>query len=328
MIASSMRAAGLSRSVRTERALFRGAALTMANPLYRESVDGFLAMMLAGDGVATDLTVAALDLRKHTAAKAEILAREPGVAAGLEEFAFLFRTAGVAVTPLVKDGDSFESGAVLAKLSGDQARLLSSERIGLNLLQRMCGIATAARSLQALAAGRNPETRVVGTRKTPWGLLDKRALHCGGVGTHRMSLSDAILIKNNHLKLIADREEEAAPAAILRAWRDRKDSAFIEVEVRSASAAVTAAETFGSLREQDDESYPCLVLLDNMAPPEIARVIETLRQERLWDHVLIEASGGVREANIEEYAASGADAISAGRLTHSARALDLCQRIS
>jgi nicotinate-nucleotide pyrophosphorylase (carboxylating) len=327
MTAPTIPTAGLGRAARTERSLFRGAGLVMANPIYRESVDGFLATMLAGDGVAKDLTVKALDL-KRSQATAEIVAREPGLAAGMEEFAFLLRTAGIEASVLVKDGESFEAGSALATLSGDRLRLLSTERIGLNLLQRMCGIATAAGHLQGLAASRNPEARVVGTRKTPWGLLDKRALHCGGVGTHRLSLPDAILIKNNHLKLIADREEEAAPAAILRAWRHRAESAFIEVEVRSTAAAVTAAETFARLQEQDDTAYPSLILLDNMPPADTGRTIETLRQEQLWDHVLIEASGGINGATIGEYAASGAAAISAGALTHSARALDLSQRIS
>ena len=326
MTAQAMPTAGLSRSARTERALFRGHGLVMANPIYRESVDGFFATLLAGDGAAKDLTVAALGLTRASA-RAEIVAREQGVAAGMEEFAFLLRTAGIEAAMLVKDGETFEAGFVLATLSGDRLRLLSTERIGLNLLQRMCGIATAARHLQALAATRNPDVRIVGTRKTPWGLLDKRALHCGGAGTHRIRLSDAILIKNNHLKLIAAKEEEAAPSAVRRAWPHRDQAAFIEVEVRSTAAALTAAETFARLQEEKDRLYPCLVLLDNMSPAETARTIETLRQEQLYDHILIEASGGISGASVGEYAASGVDAISAGALTHSARALDLSQRI-
>ena len=102
----------------------------------------------------------------------------------------------------------------------------------------------------------------------------------------------------------------------------------MEVEVRSIPAAVAAAETFRRLREEEDETYPCLILLDNMAPRELARAVDALRQKRVWEHVLIEASGGICESNIEDYAEHGADAISVGALTHSARALDLCQRIS
>ena len=168
----------------------------------------------------------------------------------------------------------------------------------------------------------------MGTRKTPWGLLDKRAVHLGGGGTHRLGLGDAIVIKNNHLALLAPREEEAAPMAIERAWEFREKSAFIEVEVRGEAGALAAAEAFRRLQEDAAEEYPCLLMLDNMTPDEIGPILDVLRRENLWEHVLIEASGGISEANVEAYAACGVDAISVGALTHSARALDICQRIS
>jgi len=168
----------------------------------------------------------------------------------------------------------------------------------------------------------------VGTRKTLWGLLDKRALHLGSGGTHRLGLGDAILIKNNHLALLADSEEEAAPIAIERAWKLRNEAAFIEVEVRSEAAARAAANAFRRMQEDAGEEFPCLLMLDNMSPDEIRAIVGILQRERLWESTLIEASGGISEANLEAYASCGADAISIGALTHSARALDLCQRIS
>jgi nicotinate-nucleotide pyrophosphorylase (carboxylating) len=316
-----------TRAQRTEQALFRGGSLSLANPRYRESVRAMLDVLLATDLAPRDLTVAALHLPGRPAI-ADVVAREPGIAAGLEELSFLLRGAQVTVSLMLKDGDAFNPGEVLARVEGDESRLLSVERVGLNLLQRMCGIATAARSLQHRVFLRNPESRVVATRKTPCGLLDKRAVHLGGAGTHRIGLGDAILIKNNHLAILDPSEEAAAPVAIERAWNLRKESAFIEVEVRSAGAAMAAAAKFRNLREQSDAAYPCLLLLDNMAPGEIVGTIDQLRARNLYDGVLIEASGRITEANIEEYAASGADAISIGALTHSARALDLAQRIS
>lgn len=192
----------------------------------------------------------------------------------------------------------------------------------------MCGIATAAHSLQERVRSAGFSTRVVATRKTPWGLLDKRAVHLGGCGTHRIGLGDAILIKNNHLALIASREEEAAPLAIERAWNSRERAAFTEVEVRSETAALAAAKAFRRLLTGASDEYPCLLLLDNMKPEEINRILDALRKEHLWESVLIEASGGIAETNIEAYAACGVDAISVGALTHSPRALDLSQRIS
>jgi nicotinate-nucleotide pyrophosphorylase (carboxylating) len=98
--------------------------------------------------------------------------------------------------------------------------------------------------------------------------------------------------------------------------------------VRGAAAARTSAQTFRRLQEQTSEQYPCLLMLDNMTPDELGAIVDMLRGWDLWDHTLIEASGGISETNLEAYAASGVDAISIGALTHSARALDICQRIS
>jgi nicotinate-nucleotide pyrophosphorylase (carboxylating) len=327
MTAAVSTAAGQTRAQRTERALFRGAPLTMANNAYRAAVGPILDALLAADTSPRDLSVAALQLAGKPG-RADIIAREPGIAAGLEELAFLLRSSQIAVFLVSKDGNAFNAGEVLVRLEGDRAKLLSVERVGLNLLQRMCGIATASHRMQSRAARRNPEPRVVATRKTPCGLLDKRAAHLGGVGTHRISLGDAILVKNNHLALLGASEEETAPKAIARAWGARSESPFIEVEVRSTAAVLATAAKFRELREESDKSYPCLLLLDNMSPHEIALAIEMLRQKNLYDDVLIEASGRISESNIEEFAASGPDAISVGALTHSPRALDLAQRIS
>jgi nicotinate-nucleotide pyrophosphorylase (carboxylating) len=177
----------------------------------------------------------------------------------------------------------------------------------------------------------NPAAQVVATRKTPWGLLDKRAVHLGGGGTHRLGLWDAILVKNNHLALLANREEDAARIAVERSWPARKSAAFIEVEVRSQQAAIAAAQAFWRVREssrgEPGAECPCLLLLDNMPPAQMTAIIADLLRNGLLDHVLTEASGNISESNIEEYATCGVDAISVGALTHSTRALDLCERL-
>ena len=98
--------------------------------------------------------------------------------------------------------------------------------------------------------------------------------------------------------------------------------------MRGEAAARAAAEAFRRAQEDACEQYPCLLMLDNMTPDEVGAILDMLRRENLWDHVLIEASGGISESNVEAYAARGVDAISIGALTHSARALDICQRIS
>jgi len=315
-----------TREERTEQALFRGARLALDNPAYLQAVRAFTGAMLDADLAPRDLTSAVLAI-ESALASAAIISREPGIAAGLEELGFLLESHGVRATLEKRDGAAFEPGDVLLRAEGDRTTLLSLERVGLNLVQRMSGIATAAAHLDSLARARCPSVRVVATRKTPWGLLDKRAAHWGRCGTHRLSLGDAIVIKNNHLALFAGREEDAAPLAIARAWDSRADAAFIEIEVRSDAAALAAARAFRGLQERASEPYPFLLMLDNKTPGEITGILDSLRRDGLHDAALIEASGGIAEANIRAYADCGVDAISVGALTHSVRALDLCQRI-
>lgn len=329
-----------SREERVEQAFFRGGNLTLENPAYEAAVRQLLEPLLRQDLAGGDLTVSALGLSaKRTSAS--VTAREEGVIAGLAELVMLYGAHGIDASPEKADGDVIQAGEVVLQAKGDQAALLALERTGLNLLQRMSGIATAARRLQNRIRHIGSATRIVGTRKTPWGLLDKRALHLAGVGTHRLGLGDAILIKNNHLALIANTEEQAAPKAIAAAWHVRENAAFIEVEVRSEAAARAAAEAFRRLQDSSGGDFPCVLMLDNMPPARIGGIVSALQRDGLWEAILVEASGGIAESNIGEYAAClpdgtglphgmgcGADVISIGALTHSARALDLSQRIS
>jgi nicotinate-nucleotide pyrophosphorylase (carboxylating) len=320
-------AVNLTREQRVEQALFRGESLRLSHAGYRDTVRRLIELLLRADLAPLDLTVKALGIKERTR-QAAVLCQQAGVAAGLEEFRFLLEGHGIQVVLEKQDGEAVIPGEILVRAEGPQGDLLAVERVGLNLLQRMSGIATMARSFDERARGRGDRARVTGTRKTPWGLLDKRALHLGGAGTHRLGLGDAILIKNNHLAQLAPSEAEAARLAIERAWKLRQQAAFIECEVRARETARAAARAFRRLLEESSEAYPCLLLLDNMTADQIAGVVDTLQRDSLWDHVLLEASGGISETNIDAYAATGVDAISLGALTHSARALDLCLRIS
>ncbi len=318
------------RRERLRRALFRGESLHLGNREYLKAARTLLDELLGSDVGSGDLTVAALQLAdEHAGAK--ILAKEAGVIAGLAEFCWLLNRDDVEVKVCKQDGEAIDAGDVILEIEGRRSDLLAQERVGLNILQRLSGIATATRRFQELLHRRNPDAHVVATRKTPWGLLDKRAVHLGGGGTHRLGLWDAILVKNNHLALLANREEEAVRIAVERAWPARQSAAFIEVEVRSELAALAAAQAFRrvqeSSHEESDGHCPCLLLLDNMSPVEISATIAGLRMQALLDHVLTEASGNISESNVEEYATCGVDAISMGALTHSPRALDLCARL-
>jgi nicotinate-nucleotide pyrophosphorylase (carboxylating) len=303
--------------------------LHLGNPEYLKSARALLDELLGADVGSGDLTAAALQLAdQHASAK--ILAKEPGVIAGVAEFCWLLMRDDLQVKVRKQDGEAIDARDVVLEIEGRRSDLLAHERVGLNLLQRLSGIASAARHFQELVHGHNPEAHVVATRKTPWGLLDKRAVHLGGGGTHRLGLWDAILIKNNHLALLANREEDAVRIAVERAWPARKSAAFIEVEVRSQQAALAAAQVFRRMQESSQEEggdCPCLLLMDNMSPRKMSATIAALRSQNLLDNVLTEASGNISESNIEEYATCGVDAISMGALTHSPRALDLCERL-
>jgi nicotinate-nucleotide pyrophosphorylase (carboxylating) len=320
----------LLRKERLKRAFFRGENLRLENPEYLRSVRALADELLGSDVGLGDLTVAALKLTDRSAT-AEILAKEDGVVAGVAEFCWLLGRDGLEVEVRKPDGEAIQAGDVILEIEGRRSDLLAHERVGLNLLQRLSGIATATRDLQERLHRRNPEAQVVATRKTPWGLLDKRAVHLGGGGTHRLGLWDAILVKNNHLSLLADGEEEAVRLAVERAWSARQSAAFIEIEVRSEPAAIAGAAAFRRMQDSSPDGTggdcPCLLLLDNMSPATISATVAALRRQDLLQSILIEASGNISEKNIEEYATCGADAISMGTLTHSARALDLCERL-
>ena len=317
-----------SRQTRLRSAPFRGDTLTLANPEYFRMVRAFTEELLHADRDPMDITSVALAAGRKNAV-AQIIANEPGVLAGIDEAVWYFTNFGVAVERAGADGQSVKPGQAFLRLEGDSDRLLSLERVGLNLLQRMSGIATYTQRLQNIVRGRGgdspPNVNIIATRKTPWGLLDKRAAHLGGGGTHRLGLGDAILIKTNHLRLFAPDESDAIPMALNRAWGERHRAGFIEVEVTGLAGAMAAGRAFRDLRRSDAnaDSYPCIVMLDNRTADEAGRIIAVLRAENLWDDILIEVSGGISEAGLVAYAEAGVDAISVGALTHSCKALDL-----
>lgn len=237
--------------------------------------------------------------------------REAGIAAGLAEASALFDHHGVVVTPLAADGDRVEAGAAVLSLAGPVRGVLLVERTALNLVGRMSGIATATARYVALAHRHDPRLRVAATRKTApgLGLLDKKAVLLGGGDPHRFTLSDGVLIKDNHLALVPI-EEAVARAKSFSAYKT------VEVEVETADEAVRAARSGADM-----------VLLDNMTPSEVVGALAALEATGLRGRVRVEVSGGITESVIERYAGLGADLVSVGALTHSVRALDLTLEI-
>jgi len=208
------------------------------------------------------------------------------------------------------DGVRLHKGQSIAVIVHNARVVLSCERVILNIMQRMSGIATLTRRYVDAVAGTG--TVILDTRKTAPGLrvLDKYAVTCGGGHNHRLDLSDGVLIKNNHIALAG-----GAVAALERALHNRRGSQVIEVEVRSL-------EELDAVLERGAEA----VLLDNMPPEQVRQAVERVRQ--LGRHLPLEASGGITLENVRTYAETGVNFISVGALTHSAPAVDLSMRIA
>ena len=274
------------------------------SPPARLLYEPLLRAALAEDlGTAGDLTTDAI-IDPGATARAEIVARRDGVAAGIgiagETFALL--DPDVTVRAGVPDGDDVGPGTVLATVAGPARAILTGERVALNVLGSLCGIATATATFVA-AVGDHP-ARIVPTRKTTPGLrmLERYAVRAGGGADHRFGLADGVLIKDNHIAAAG-----GITAAVDRARRRVGHMVAIEVEVDTL--------------DQLDEAVAlpiAAVLLDNMTPDALAEAVA-----RTPDNIVTEASGGITLETVPRVAAAGVDLISVGWLTHSAPALDV-----
>ncbi len=269
----------------------------------------YLLRFIEEDAPFGDVTSEAV-IPEGTKARAVIIAKQDGVIAGVEEAKALFEHFGVKVSVRKRDGEEVRKGDIILELEGDARAILLVERTALNVMGRMSGIATEVRRLVEKVKAVNPKVRVAGTRKSLLRPIDKRAILIGGGEPHRFSLSDAILIKDNHLALVPLEE------AIRRA-KEFSVYKVVEVEVESLEDALKAAKVGADV-----------VMLDNMTPEEIERTIEALRREDLRDRVKIEVSGGITPENIEEYARLDIDVISLGYLTHSVKNFDVSLEIT
>jgi len=234
-------------------------------------------------------------------AGARVLTREDGTVAGVEEALAVFEELDLTARPLVEDGDRIAAGDRLFDVEGDAAALLRAERLALNLLGSMSGIASMTRR----CVDRVPDdVRVTCTRKTTPGYryFEKKAVLVGGGDPQRFNLADSVLLKENHFAVLG------MEAAIERARERGSFSTTISAE------AETLAEA-----EQAVDAGVDIVLLDNMEPPELEQVVDVLGNEG----VVLEASGGITPENVADYAATGVDVVGMGSLTHSSNWLDL-----
>lgn len=252
-----------------------------------------------------------LTLSPRSVSEGIISAREEGVLAGIPaaERVFLHVDPRVVLTAMVEEGASFRSGEILAVVAGPTAAILSGERVALNLLQRLCGIATlTARYVQEVAG---TGVTLLDTRKTTPGLreMEKYAVRMGGGANHRMGLYDAVLIKENHIQAAGGISE--AMERVTAGLTGDEPRYLVTIE----------AATLQQVREAVDAGAD-RVLLDNMTVEQMREAVALVR-ERAEDAVEIEASGGITLRTIREVAGSGVDFISVGALTHSVRAIDI-----
>ncbi len=314
----------MNRVLLKHRTHSQSSRLTPRDALYRKWLDQYTFLELAKDVGSGDLTTNAC-FSKNKKAKSFILAKEPGILAGVQEIAyFLKRFSSLKWKFLKQDGAPLKSRDVILNMAGPVYELMKLERIILNLLGRMSGVATVTRRFVEKARKKNKKVLITPTRKTLWGLLDKRACVVGGGGTHRLSLDNAILIKHNHLKAGSQPLSQILKSVL--ANRYIKKAQFVEIEVRNGKDAAHAAKVFAQAKKHGF-SLPCAVMLDNMSPNEVAKTVRFLKKEGLSQNILIEASGRISEKNIALYAKTGIDILSVGALTHSAPMLDLSMRI-
>ena len=271
-------------------------------------------MALAEDlGRAGDVTAQAC-IPEGARMRARFAARKAGVLAGIDcvRLTVLEMDPKASVDLRLKDGDAFEAGAVLAEVEADAHAFLAAERTALNLLGRLCGIATLTRDYVRAVQGTG--ARIADTRKTTPGLraLEKHAVACGGGLNHRFGLDDAILIKDNHI-VVCGGVGQAVRAARAHAGHLVK----VEVEVDGLDQLDQALALI------DEGVGPDVIMVDNFALADLAEAVRRAAPYRAARQVVLEASGGVNLSTVRAIAQTGVDVISVGALTHSAASLDV-----
>jgi len=276
-------------------------------PLNQTEIRRAVRAALAEDVGSGDATTVAT-VPESATANAVMRAREPLVVAGLAfaEAAFRELSSALKTERRARDGQRVKAGAVLLETSGPARAILSAERVALNFVQRLSGVATL--TAQFVNAVKGTSARILDTRKTipGWRRFEKYAVTCGGGRNHRFGLFDMVLIKDNHLATLRNAKPNAIAAAVLRA---RKKYPRLEVEVE--------ADTLKQVQEAVDAGAD-FILLDNMSLAQLRRAVKLVA-----GRAKTEASGGVTLKTVRAIAKTGVDFISVGALTHSARAVDI-----
>ncbi|MBU0577810.1 carboxylating nicotinate-nucleotide diphosphorylase [Patescibacteria group bacterium] len=288
--------------------------LSLKNPVYKKAVQLYVWQAYLEDLGKGDVTTNLFIKNKSKKVIAEVVMNKEGILAGIHEAEWFLNRLGIKVLEKFKEGTDIKRGDIVLKIEGTIQKILSAERTLLNLLQRMSGVATASKKLSS----KLPKTiKLLATRKTLWGLLDKKAVALGGGATHRLNLDDAVLIKDNHLDFEMD-----WGSGLSKVLKNKKVR-FVEIELESIDQIHDFLVVYDSLKEKVTPQKPVVVMLDNFRPADIKRVIPQLKQAGLT----IELSGGISERNIEKYCIKGVTAISSGAITGRAKNLDMSLNI-
>ena len=273
-------------------------------------MDRIIEYMLEEDEGFGDITSNAV-VEKDKEVNAYIISKDEGILAGMDIIREVLEEYGIKVTFWLNDGCEISKKDLIMSMKGDARTILLLERTVLNLSMRMSGVATAANYYAGLV--KDYDVRIAGTRKTSPAIakFDKYALKVGGADTHRFSLDDMVLIKDNHIAVC-----ESPLDALLKAKENTSFSKKIEIEVETLEDAIKCVENKADI-----------VMLDNMSGEEVKEVIDELEKLNIRKNSLIEVSGGITEDNIMDYVEYGVDIISIGALTHSSRSLNFSLKI-
>ncbi|MFW9967258.1 MAG: carboxylating nicotinate-nucleotide diphosphorylase [Candidatus Thorarchaeota archaeon] len=268
-----------------------------------ETLKGFLK-----EDIRTGDLTSTVTIPEDALGSATVYAKSKAVLAGVKETIAIAELTGLDYEEFVFEGNWVGPQEPIVSLRGLARTLLGVERVCLNIIQRMSGIATKTYRMVKAAREMNPKVRVAATRKTTPGFryFEKRAVQIGGGDTHRYALDDMVLIKNNHIAVVG-----SARDAVKAARAGVSFSKKISCEVRTLQEAIEAIEAGADI-----------ILLDNFTAQDAGGVHQVLTQREIRHKVLLEASGGINEDNIKDYAQSGVDIISSGALTHSYESAD------
>ncbi len=299
------------------------ALFSLRNPEYKTLVDFYLFGEMERDVLNGDITTESILKGKKEMRKAIITAKSSGVFVGKQEVEYFLNSLKLRNEWKVSDGELIKKGKMILEIEGEVDIILKVERVILNFIGRLSGVASLMHEYVQRVSS---HILICPTRKTLWGLLDKKACVLGGGGTHRLNLNSAVLMKENHISLFKDRNILGLKEVINELDSKRAEMTnslrFIEIEVENEK------EFFDSLEVLKDlKNIQGVIMFDNFTPEEIKRILKKSEDKKLNSKIVFEASGGITLDNVRQFGMTEVNIISVGAITHSAKNFDFSLRI-